>query len=106
MYLSFINTLKIILTKRFVLIKQNRNFKPRYDDKQFKCKKNFQFGLLIFVSKYCVFFYSVIVRMICLFDNFEKLSIFTWILKRCIGRVPKGLMRTCISSTDIYFVKV
>ena len=35
--LSFIKPLKVILTKRFVLIKQNRNFKRKYD-KQFKCK--------------------------------------------------------------------
>ena len=36
--LSFIKPLKVIYTKRFVLIKQNRNFKLKYDDKQFKCK--------------------------------------------------------------------
>ena len=34
--LSFIKQLKVILTKRFVLIKQNRNFKLKYDYKQFK----------------------------------------------------------------------
>ena len=36
--ISFIKPLKIILTKRFVLIKQNRNFKREYDDKQIKYK--------------------------------------------------------------------
>ena len=36
--LSFIKPLKVILTKRFVLIKQNRNFKRKYDDEQFKYK--------------------------------------------------------------------
>ena len=30
--------LKVILTKRFVLIKQNRNFKRKNEDKQFKYK--------------------------------------------------------------------
>ena len=36
--ISFIKLLKVILTERFVLIKQNRNFKRKYNDKQFKCK--------------------------------------------------------------------
>ena len=36
--LSFIKPLKVMLTKHFVLIKQNRNFKRKYDDKQFKYK--------------------------------------------------------------------
>ena len=34
----FVKPLKVILTKRFVLIKQNRNFKRKYDDEQFKYK--------------------------------------------------------------------
>ena len=35
---SFIKPLKVILTKRFPLIKQNRNFKRKYDDNQFEYK--------------------------------------------------------------------
>ena len=58
--------------------------------------------MLIFVAKYCVFFIAlplpVVVKPICLFENFEKLSV-TWILERCIGRVGDGLLRTRISST-------
>ena len=38
MDLLFIKSLKVILTKRFVLIKLNQNFKRKYDDKQFKYK--------------------------------------------------------------------
>ena len=38
MDLLFIKPLKVILTKPFVLIKQNRNFKCKYDNKQFKRK--------------------------------------------------------------------
>ena len=34
--LSFVKPSKVILTNRFVLIKQNRNFKGKYDDKQLK----------------------------------------------------------------------
>ena len=36
--ISFIKPFKIILTKRFVLIKFNRNFNHKYDDQQFKYK--------------------------------------------------------------------
>ena len=36
--LSFIKPLKVILTKSFVLIKHNRNYKRKYHDKQLKCK--------------------------------------------------------------------
>ena len=36
--LPFIKPFKVILTKRFVLIKLNRNLKHEYDDKQFKYK--------------------------------------------------------------------
>ena len=100
--LSFIKPLKIIITKRFVLIKKNRNFKRKYDDKQFKYKNNFQFGLLIFVAKCCIFFIAfplrVIVRTICLFDNFEKIMNLTRILERYVGRVVEGLLRTRISN--------
>ena len=35
---SFVKPLKVILTKRFVLIKQDRNFKRKYDDEQYKYK--------------------------------------------------------------------
>ena len=35
---SFVKPLKVILTKHFVLIKQNRNFKCKYDDERFKRK--------------------------------------------------------------------
>ena len=43
-FLLFIKPLKVIITKRFVLIKQNRNFKLKYDDKQFKYKITPSFG--------------------------------------------------------------
>ena len=36
--LAFVQPLKVILTERFVLIKQNWNFEHRYDNKQFKYK--------------------------------------------------------------------
>ena len=36
--LSFIKSLKDIFTKRFILIKQNLNFKREYNDKEFKYK--------------------------------------------------------------------
>ena len=36
--LSFIKPFKVILTKRFVLIKQNQNSIRKYDYKQFKYK--------------------------------------------------------------------
>ena len=35
-FLAFVKLLKVILTNRFVLIKQNWNLKRKYDDKQFK----------------------------------------------------------------------
>ena len=36
--LAFVKSLKAILTECFVLIKQNWNFKRKYDDKQIKYK--------------------------------------------------------------------
>ena len=42
--LSFIKPLEAILSKSFVLIKKNRNFKRKYDDKQFKYKIISSFG--------------------------------------------------------------
>ena len=75
-FLSFIKPLKFILTERFVLIKQNQNFKRKYDDKQFKYKIIFKFGYLIFVAKFCVFFIAFpltfIVSKICLFYNLKS----------------------------------
>ena len=37
-YLAFVKPLKVILMERFVLIKQNWNFKRKNDDKQLKYK--------------------------------------------------------------------
>ena len=34
----FVKPLKVILSKRFVTIKQSQTFKRKYDDKQFKYK--------------------------------------------------------------------
>ena len=34
----FVKALKIILSKRFVIIKQSQTFKRKYDDEQFKWK--------------------------------------------------------------------
>ena len=42
--LPFIKLLKVSPTQRFVLIKENLNFKHKYDDKQFKCKIIFSLG--------------------------------------------------------------
>ena len=41
---SFVEQLKVILTERFLLIKQNRNFKRKYDHEQFKYKIISPFG--------------------------------------------------------------
>ena len=40
----FVKPLKVILTKRFVLIKQSQNFKRKYDDEQFKYKTSSSLG--------------------------------------------------------------
>ena len=78
--LPFVKPLNVVLTERFVLIEQNWNFKRKYDYKQFKYKTNFQFGLLFICGQIlCRFFFiayhlPVIVKRICLSDNFEKLS--------------------------------
>ena len=75
---SFVKPLKVILTKRFV--KQNLNFKRKYEDEQFKykiifadCVVNIRGQMLSFC--YIAFPLLAIVRTICLFVNFEKLSI-------------------------------
>ena len=70
----FVKTLKVILTKRFVMIKRVEILNVNMTT------NNFQFVLLIFVSKCCFSYIAyplpVIVKGICLFDNFEKLSMF------------------------------
>ena len=40
----FVKPLKVILTKRFVIIKQSQNFKRKYDDEQFKYKTSSSLG--------------------------------------------------------------
>ena len=42
--LSSVKPFQVILTKRFVLMKQNRNFKRKYDDKQFNYKQMSSLG--------------------------------------------------------------
>ena len=76
---SFVKPSKVILTKRFVLIKQNRNFKRKYDDEQFKFKTIFADCVVNICGQILYFCYIAspllaIVRTICLFENFEKLS--------------------------------
>ena len=40
----FVKLLKVILTKRFILIKQSQNFKCKYDDEEFKYKTSSSLG--------------------------------------------------------------
>ena len=56
---SFIKPLKVILTKRFVLIKQNRNFKRNYDDKQFKYKIIFNSWVVNICGQILCFVYCI-----------------------------------------------
>ena len=63
---SFIKSFKVILTKRFVLIKLNRNFNHKYDDKQFKYKlyKLLIWGRIVRVFLFLYFFCFIIIIII------------------------------------------
>ena len=95
--LSFIKPLKVILIKRFVLIKQNPNFKRKYDD----CSLNIKY-FPIWVVNMCG---QMLCFLYCIpsssyskddlsFWQFWKIMILTWIL-------GEGLLHIRISS--LYF---
>ena len=88
--------LKVILTKLFLLIQQNRNFKRKYDYEHFKyriiftdCVVNIRGQMLGFC--YIAFPFLAIVRTICLLDNFEKLSMLLGFLRDTV----EGWARVC-----------
>ena len=97
--LSFIKSLEVIFTHRFVLVKQNRNFKRKYDNKQFKYK--------IISSLGCKYLWPNVVLFYCIpsssyskddlsFWQFWKIIV-TRVVERCIGRAGEGLLHTRIS---------
>ena len=101
--LPFVKLLNVILTELFVLIKQNLNFKRKYDYKQFKYKIISSLDCCLFAAKFCVdFFYcmspSSYSQEDLSFWEFWKIISVTWILERYIERVGEGLLRARISS--------
>ena len=55
--LPFVKPLNVILTERFVLLKQNWNFKRKYDYKQFKSKIISSLDCCLFAAKFLVAFF-------------------------------------------------
>ena len=51
--------LKVILTKRFVIIRQSQNFKRIYDDEQFRCKTISSLGCYYSCPNVVFFLYSI-----------------------------------------------
>ena len=94
----FVKPLKVILTKRFVLIRvESLNVKmtSNLNIKQFPVwVVNIPVQILFFL--YCIHSSSYSKEDLS-FDNFEKLSMI-WTLERCIGRVGEGLLHARISS--------
>ena len=87
-------------------MKQVRNFKRKYDYKQFKYKIIFILGSCLFAAKFCAdFFYcmpsSIYSQEDFSFWEFWKIIIVIWILERYIGSVGEGLLRAHISSIFI-----
>ena len=85
--LPFVKPLNFILTELFVLIKQNWDFKRKYDYNQFKYKIISNLDCCLFAAKFCVdFFYcmssSSYSQKDWSFWEFWKIIIVTWILER------------------------
>ena len=88
--LTFVKLLKVILTERSVLMKQNWNFNSKHDEKLFKynlsCR---QFAAKLFVGCFLLLHSLFYLKAVNL----------TRILEKYIGRVGEGLLRKRSSSS-------
>ena len=102
-----VKLLNVIQTELFVLIKQNWNFKRKYDYKQSKYKIISSLDCCLFAAKFCVDFFFFCISSSSYsqddlsFLEFWKIIIISWILERYIGRVGEGLLCPRISSMTI-----